>query len=1420
MKTKTNHSTFFKALVLVLAFALAVLCAPFDALVALAQTSTYTDYSFMTIGKTDDEVKTTVTKGQKYTITDAFIGGNQNFVVGDADIEGDELFNEDEKVVTLDESSVVVKYSTENIAVTDGEFVADKLGTYTVIYSYQYTVTEAGEVVGTYTNKYELKVNSELASATISFESNEANFVPSIIDLAQMTLAKDGDTVLGYKDVNGDVKNVVLPFAKITGEDDEEIEIAKANYITSEAEMVENGKYVLVTVSGGQNASSYAPKKDADGNLYIESSIFAKEEYAAGNYTVKYSLYDYTKNTNKKQFVTSATKSFKVYADAEANADDYYEGKEYKLDLQLASSWSDNGQTGIESTLPAAKGVTSKETVDVYYRVKVKHSSNGSANSWNALDATKYADVLDADGYLKDATKFKPLEDGYYTFIYEIEDFYGNKKASQDGVYTFKDVKDEQAPTPIIYDAAQYVGANADNEKVDETYKLQSRSVPNGVVVYAIAMKDNVDTVGTLNRKIMTDETVTKLDIDEKSAFDLDKYNLVFNYRNTSGSNNAYANLLANNAVLAKTLKAETIDSDAKMLEELNKRDYKIVVDNANYETIYNIFASYFTDNNIDTVTDKATALEWFKTKDALDAGFAYIDTNETFGATTGENGMGAGSYRIRYIAKDATGNEKETTRSMYIGYYDDSSYPELKFNTTLADSYVPESKITFDAPTASDNYDTNMLIKTMYRYLKKDRSVVTFETENDKVAASVLTDLKADLGTVQGASSAVDKDGVLLTKKYSKFFDASAEGYVALTNSSKSSYTIDLGEVDDTAAYLQIVTFVYDDCGNANMYAEEVEISNAIDHVAPQVDSEESTEAVRTEYVQGEEVELPTLTVLDDAVAFMNYDVKVYHVNGDVETQISTYGAYAERDVLNPTTGAGSYTIHAGKFVASFDGEYRVSISAKDSKNNTVVKFVNYTVTPRNIVQKPQISAALENKTVELDELTAPIAIPAPKISYEIPNSTTYDVKDEAENADKKYVVIGVDSEGKAKDWSVTNGDVNGFKPTEVGEYNIRYTVKLKVYDREMFTFKEMTYDASTGKFDKGGYFTFNSNYSANTARFETLTENSMKVVGDTSTFVIEKDLETNAISVYDVDGILIEDDDLASLDGFFVDYATRDDLNVLFEGLKYYNLESETYTIIAQDTKGPVLPEFDYPLSMSTTELAEDGIVIKGIETQADASGINASKSKIVVSWKLANGESGTETITGDKIFNPDVFKKSSTGKNYDGTYKITYTVYDNNNNYTTKDYSISVGDNVAPTVTVTEDFIADKYDIGTPLEINISDITVKDNKTLTNPTKVVTLTNTSTSKVVNNEGTADKHLYNLKEVGSYTLTVEVEDAVGNKTTETYKFEVTAKSNDSTKTYQIVGTVLIVVSVLILAGVIVYFIVSKVKLDKELKK
>ena len=1434
---RQNHTMLFKGLVLVMAFALAVLCMPTNIINALATMSSYTDYSYMTIGTVDEEVRTTVNRGETYYIPNAYIGGSERMVVGKVANETD-IDPSDTTVSTLRSSTVTVSYSnmvleehegnveedtdiTNQVVVTSegdnyGYFIASKVGTYTITYSYVYEIGDK-----TYTNTYELNVNVELASVTINLDENNERFIPSIIDLK---LAKEDD---------GSYMDMKLPLPSVTDEDGEEIE--GITYLTDASSIPQgdSDKAVLISVVGGTKSQSVTISGDAETGFYVDGSVFGDANFGAGRYTVRYAYYV------GGDFVTATTKTTQVYSEENS----YY--TDYSLRLQLASDWRDDGQTGVESKLPEATGVTSanttpaSEAVDVYYTVQVQYRNAGSSNSYAPISADEYnidkngnekidedeIVVLDENGTLADPTSFKPLNDGWYTFIYTIKDYYDNTVSSTRGVYEFENITDEQNPTPVVYDASI---KDEETRYEDASSKLQSRAVPNSVVVYAIGIDDNVskaDDEGVeLTRRIMTDDTVVKLTIN-----DYDDKNLIFNYRDTTSAK-AFENLTSNNYLIRKATKEQSITNDTQMLAWLKANKYLIVVDNANYKTIFEIFNSE--ENNLEgdknffdgkTINDQTisadNALDWFKTEEALKAGFAYIDSDETFGATTSNGGMGTGQYYIHYIAKDAAGNETDVTRSMYIGSYTDNELPDITFGTTLADSYLPTSTITFNVPTASDNYDSNMLVKTWYRFLDDEGTPIQVSRDGTPVSINDLDEVWTDIENNNIHVTEGD-----LRNIYSAYHDTTPEandGYIDLTDASATTYSIDLAEGGADAKQLQILVYTYDDTGLVNVYAETINILNRTDNNPPKfhsIDTEDETFV--SEYVQGQEITLPTFVVNDDAVAYMSFDVKVNYVSGEgdstTRTPVATYDFSSEREVLSQS-GAGRYTVHAGKFVAAFAGRYEVSIAVKDSNNNTVVSFVNYEVSPRTIIQPPVISTSMESRTVQLDgdenyDPTVGIEIPTPSVSYQIPNSVTYDEfsANSGAYADTDYVVMGVDKNGRATNWSTTYGQAGSFVPKKIGEYPIQYTVKLTVYNHNVFTWDDMNSEDYTG-----GYFTYQNN--SLTANVVANADGTYSVTQGDNVYTVKKD-QNEDYKVYNASNNSL----LGDLNGtIFQDV----DLNDWANDLTVYTLTSDVYTIIVQDTVGPrfYIDKYDYPDIISDAGSDGYALTIYGIDA-IDRSNINASRSRIVLSWTLANGETGSQTFSTNLFANQTYNIRANGGNAVDGTYTITYTVYDNNGNYTTASKEIAVGDNIAPTLTFDDDFVNESYQLGDTLILDPTKIHYSDNKDMPeNPEITIRLVNNATSdeEIEYTMVGGNYQFPEFDEVGTYTLTVEVRDAAGNTSTHPgFTIEVTARATNTDTIYRVVGTILIVVSVLILVGVIVYFIVSKVKLDKELKK
>ena len=218
-------------------------------------------------------------------------------------------------------------------------------------------------------------------------------------------------------------------------------------------------------------------------------------------------------------------------------------------------------------------------------------------------------------------------------------------------------------------------------------------------------------------------------------------------------------------------------------------------------------------------------------------------------------------------------------------------------------------------------------------------------------------------------------------------------------------------------------------------------------------------------------------------------------------------------------------------------------------------------------------------------------------------------------------------------------------------------------------------------------------------------------------------------------------------------------------------------------------------------------------------------------------------------------DVFKFKPDAR---GTYTVTYTATDLNGNKAEneKTITIRVGDTEAPQIILTQSLkeLLDKgFVLGENTELKINTnariydennyasehLYLKDNvagiegfncKDYKNPddtsevlyhyyTVGVTITDGNSSKVSSTSDDNGYLTFNFKSAGTYTLTLTATDKAGNKETWSRQFKVIAPDSSASDKSTIVGTILITVSAVILAGVVVYF-VKGTKIAKDRKK
>ncbi len=177
--------------------------------------------------------------------------------------------------------------------------------------------------------------------------------------------------------------------------------------------------------------------------------------------------------------------------------------------------------------------------------------------------------------------------------------------------------------------------------------------------------------------------------------------------------------------------------------------------------------------------------------------------------------------------------------------------------------------------------------------------------------------------------------------------------------------------------------------------------------------------------------------------------------------------------------------------------------------------------------------------------------------------------------------------------------------------------------------------------------------------------------------------------------------------------------------------------------------------------------------------------------------------------------------------GIYTVNYKAVDLAGNSSTSSYTIQVGDVTAPTVVVDSKNIPSSFNIGETLSIDLSKLSTVDDTDGTTEGKSAVDNNRLTIVLKDASGTEvswtkenDIWSYEFTSAGSYTLTYKATDKAGNSDDVVYNFEVKGKSSSSSISEKTWGIVLIVVSVILLGGVVVYFVKTKDAPDAKEKK
>lgn len=249
--------------------------------------------------------------------------------------------------------------------------------------------------------------------------------------------------------------------------------------------------------------------------------------------------------------------------------------------------------------------------------------------------------------------------------------------------------------------------------------------------------------------------------------------------------------------------------------------------------------------------------------------------------------------------------------------------------------------------------------------------------------------------------------------------------------------------------------------------------------------------------------------------------------------------------------------------------------------------------------------------------------------------------------------------------------------------------------------------------------------------------------------------------------------------------------------------------FTVVAVDTTNP---EIHLLSSLQSTIYEWDSENEKVVVTipMAYADDTNYS-GELEVTYTVTNPN-------GDKVElndTPDYINKTfSFDAKSQGVYTIKYYTIDANGLEASTSLTVDVGDCEAPEISWGEN-IPETVSLDATWSLP-TDVTFTDNITASDDI-TATITLTGPSGIVTKVNSENK--WNFNEVGSYKLKIVLKDEAGKSATYTKTITVEEDVNDDNVVTPIVGTILIVACVLVLAGVVLYFVLSANKKNKKVK-
>ena len=721
-----------------------------------------------------------------------------------------------------------------------------------------------------------------------------------------------------------------------------------------------------------------------------------------------------------------------------------------------------------------------------------------------------------------------------------------------------------------------------------------------------------------------------------------------------------------------------------------------------------------------------------------------------------------AGDYTIRYAVEDEAGNSYIDSFPIKVlaavdSLKTDGEYilPTLTF-PALA-SYVKSSAtLAINQPSATDKYDSRVETKVYFSFDKN-----TFDAKNEVKKLNSNGQLELSIAEALATLPAGSNPTSIYIHAVA-YNDYATDG----TNRLYSKITREVVLIDtEDAVAPRFVTAENNEFfnGTNGLVAKNTNITGTLN------DKGMIVETGKPAFKQKDLVYLPDFVITDESDTNLNITLTVKDPYGKtVSVKNSSYKKQVSYDAQGNIL-LNTYTVQNGSFTVDYSGVYTISYTAKDAGGNIVSKTYGIRVQD---TEKPTIQLSSYDPFTSSVEVGKFIEIPAATLTdkgetiTEVTTNVPYDSKKPDPNNAGKFI--------PGTYWELVEGpSLNtmgtvGFTPSVAGEYVIQYY-----------------------GWDAEGNYTESKKYTITATDSIKPTINLEKdyLLGNVAWDDVKNQVTVYApgvIELYDGyrDAENSENDfDQTSVNDITLTVKVYDKNNNEIE-----NVVSTTYEI---DNEGNFVPDGNGKHKYFV--IGNDGV-----------SDIYATRYRFIAESQ--------------------------------GTYTIKYIATDAHGNSTDVVKEVKVGDTDAPEVewNDSEEDLITTANIGDYYEFNIDMITldgIKGTTAIDVPEtqdaadyKITVNMYNPSSAVVTNEykDASDKensYRWKFETSGTYELRIVAEDKAGNKITKSYNIVVAAEETETETVKPVVGTILIVISSLILVGVVAYFVVTA-QLQKKGKK